>query len=84
MSDLKWEKEMRSRRVVWVEEGDKARKRGRQREVWAVSQLAVTQADRAQVVQLGASPSPESEGSRDRPASSPGEITLFKQMKCEH
>lgn len=52
--------------------------------MWAVSQLAVTGADEPQVVQLGAPPSPESQSSRDRPASSPGEITLFKQMKCEH
>lgn len=52
--------------------------------MWAVSQLAVTGADEPQVVQLGASPSPESQGSGDRPASGPGEITLFKQMKCEH
>lgn len=61
---------------------DKARERAR--ETWAVSQIAVTGADEPQVVQLGASSSPESQGSRDRPASSPGEITLFKQMKCEH
>ncbi len=55
-----------------------------EREMWAVSQLAVTGADEPQVVQLGASLSPESQGRRDRPASGPGEITLFKQMKCEH
>lgn len=52
--------------------------------MWAISQLAVTGADEPRVVQLGASLSPESQGSRDRPASSSGEITLFKQMKCEH
>lgn len=52
--------------------------------MWAVSQLAVTGADEPRVVQLGASPSPESQGSGDKSASSPGEITLLKQMKCEH
>lgn len=51
--------------------------------MWAVSQLAVTGADEPQVVQLGASPSPEARGSRDKSACSPGEITLFKQMECE-
>ncbi len=52
--------------------------------MWAVNQLAVTGADEPQVVQLGASPSPESQSSRDRPARAPREIILFKQMKCEH
>lgn len=40
--------------------------------MWAVSQLAVTGADEPQVVQLGASTSPESQSNRDRPASGPG------------
>ena len=59
-------------------------RRDRLRKLWAVSQLAVTGADEALVVQLGASPSPESRGKRDRHATGPGEITLLKQMKCDH
>lgn len=66
------------------EGGLKNKAREREREMWAVSQLAVTGADEPQVVQLGASTSPESWSSRDGHASGPGEITLFKQMKCEH
>lgn len=44
----------------------------REREMWAVSQLAVTGAGEPQLVQLGASLSPGSQSNRDRPARGPG------------
>lgn len=46
-------------------------------------QLILTGADGAGI-QLGAPLSPESEGSRNRPASGSWEIILFKQIKCKH
>lgn len=51
---------------------DKGAEQERAREMWAISQLAVTGVDEPQVVQLGASSSPESVSNRDGPASSPG------------
>ncbi|CAB1432029.1 unnamed protein product [Pleuronectes platessa] len=52
--------------------------------MWAVSQLSMTGADEPRVVQLGASLSPESRGSRDRGCQPPpGETTLLRQMKYD-
>lgn len=60
------------------------REKTRKRVAWVVSQLAVTWAGEMQVVQLGASSSLESQSNRDGLPAVLGEITLFKQMECEH
>lgn len=82
--DLKPEKERTRRRVVLERRGGET-EGDTEREGDVGGQPASCDRGRwSTSVQLGASPSPESQGRRDRPASGPGEITLFKQMKCEH
>lgn len=55
-----------------------------ERVAWVVSQLAVTWAGETQVVQLGASSSLETRSNREDLPAVLGEITLSKQMECEH